>query len=99
VAFATVKLRWTAGAGAKLLLPAWFAVTVTDPAPVIVNIEPETDAGPLTVWVTGRPEEAVAPSVIGATPYVTPGRTPKVIVWLAWVDETVTVTAVEVDAG
>ena len=49
VAFATVKLWATGVAAVYLVSPAWLAVTVTRPAPVIVRMEPETIAGPVTM--------------------------------------------------
>jgi hypothetical protein len=72
-------------------LPSWFAVTVTLPVPVIVNMLPDSVAGPLTEKLTGSPELLVAVNVIGATPYVTPGNAPKVMVC----DAAVTVSVVE----
>ena len=70
-------------AGAKLASPGWLAVTVTDPAVVIVRVDPETDAGPVTVKLTGKPEVAVACSVIGVTPKFTEaGSAAKLMVWL-----------------
>jgi hypothetical protein len=38
---------------------------------VILSVLPLTDAGPVTLKVTGSPDVAVADSVIGETPYVT----------------------------
>jgi hypothetical protein len=52
-----------------VLLPAWFAATVTVPAPVIVSELPLTVPGPeTTLKVTANPEVAVADRLIGLTP-------------------------------
>src|SRR6266566_9930394 len=40
---------WVTGAAAaKVEFPAWLAVIMTDPAPMMVRVEPESVAGPLT---------------------------------------------------
>src|SRR4051794_9205079 len=61
----TVKLCLTAGAAAKVELPAWLAWMTTVPAaPVSVTVLPETFAGPDTrVYVTASWDEAVAVNV------------------------------------
>jgi hypothetical protein len=46
VVLLTVKDTLTAVAEPKLELPAWLACTVTDPAPVMLNVLPLTVAGP-----------------------------------------------------
>jgi hypothetical protein len=53
----------------------------TEPAPVIVRVEPVRIAGPeATLKMTGRPEDDVAESVIGASPKVALGGAVKKIV-------------------
>jgi len=53
-------------------LPAWSAATSTVPEPVIVSVLALIVPGPeTTLKVTGKPELAVADSVIGETPQVT----------------------------
>jgi hypothetical protein len=57
------------GAAFQLASPDWEARTVTVPAPVIVTTLPAIVAGPETMLkLTGRPEEAVALTVNGASP-------------------------------
>jgi hypothetical protein len=71
-------------AAAWFASPACAAVTVTLPAPVTVRVEPETVAGPeVTAKLTGKPDDAVAVRVMGATPYVTFANAPNVIVCTA----------------
>ena len=66
-----------------MLVPAWLAITLTVPAPVMVNRFPESEAGPETrLKVTGLPEAPpVADKAIGATPKVTGVGGVKMIVW------------------
>ncbi len=68
VALAIVKLRSTGLAGFQSPSPAWLAVMVQMPAPVIVTVEPATSQAPEAVNETGSPEDAVALTVNGASP-------------------------------
>ena len=72
----------TLGAAAKFVLPAWLATTTTVPTPVRFKLFPATLAGPVTVNVTGRLEDAVALSPIEADPNAT-GEVSvgKLIIW------------------
>ena len=80
----------------KYALPAWVAVTVTLPAPVIVNVEPTSVAGPVTPKLTVNPDVAVAVTVSGATPYVTfAGKLDSVIVCAICVTGTGTTALVD----
>jgi hypothetical protein len=55
-----------------LELPAWFAATTHVPAPVNVNVLPETEHGPEDqLKLTPNPELAEAERTMGETPYVT----------------------------
>jgi hypothetical protein len=65
-----------------LVLPACDAVMITGPPPTIVNTLPEIVAMPVwsLLYDTGRPELAVAVSVIGAPPKVAAAKGAKVIV-------------------
>ena len=64
-------------------MPACDAVTVHEPAPVILTVMPVTVQFPLAVKVTVRPEEAVALTAKFGSPYVFDASEPKLIVWLA----------------
>ena len=60
------------------------ARTVTVPAPVIVTVLPAIVAGPERMLkLTASPDEAVALTVKGASPYVLLASAPKVMVWFA----------------
>ena len=54
----TVIVEVNVVAAAYVALPACVAVTVTVPAPVIVTVEPDSVACPLTPSVTASPELA-----------------------------------------
>ena len=66
-------------------MPAWLAVIVVVPTPTIVTVLPLTVATAVfaLAYVTLRPDDAVAPSVNAAAPYVFATRVAKVMVWLA----------------
>jgi hypothetical protein len=85
-ALAIENVRDTGGAGSKLALPAWFAVTVQVPAPVSVIVEPfgpplvQLSVAP-TENVTGLPEPPpVADTVKGGSPNVLSPSAANVIV-------------------
>ena len=80
----TVKVCATWGAGLKLALPAWSAVTLQVPVARMVTVEPETEQtlGVVVSKATGRPELAVAERPKGGSPKVRLGSAPKVMVWL-----------------
>ena len=67
---AMAKARVTSGAGRYVASPAWWAVILHVPVPVMVTVDPLTEQGPpmpaLKVGV--RPEEAVALTVNGTAP-------------------------------
>ena len=80
VAARTVKLRSTAGAALKFVLPPWLASIVTTPAPVKVSEFPCNVAGPaITLKLTGKPDDALAAKTLGDALKVTSGSEPKVI--------------------
>src|SRR4051812_14176298 len=67
------------------MLPAWEAVTVQLPAPVMCTVLPETVQVPVAAKVTGCPESPpVALTVKSGSPKVLAPKGPKLIVWLAW---------------
>ena len=80
-----VKLRATCEAAFQLVFPAWLALIVQVPTVTKVTVVPETVQTLVVAEVkaTGRPEEAVALSVIGPSSKRLPARAPKVIVWSA----------------
>ena len=90
---ATVK-DWSTGvAGLKLVSPACVALTVTVPTPVMVTVLPLMVTGPERIWkLTGKPDDAVALTVKGASPKVLFVNAPKVIVWFAFCAVTDSVT-------
>jgi hypothetical protein len=64
-----------------MVFPAWLAITVTEPTPVVVSMLSATVAGPeVTAYVTGNPLVAVAFKVRGPAPYVWVGIAGKLIV-------------------
>ena len=69
-ALATLKLCVTFGAAPKPAFPGWLAVMEQVPAPTMVTVEPDTvqTAEVVDAKLTGRLEDAVAVSVIGAAP-------------------------------
>ncbi len=81
-ALLTVRTRVSSGAGLKSASPAWFAVIVADPALTICIMVPETVAtsGLSEVYVTGRPELAVAPGLKSGSPNVFAGIAVNVMV-------------------
>src|SRR6266403_1426132 len=79
----TENARATAGASWKSALPAWDAVTVQTPAPVIVSASAASTQLPVARKLTGSPEDAVAVTVNGGSPNVRPGGGVKVMVWPA----------------
>jgi hypothetical protein len=56
---------------------------VQEPAPVIVTVDPLTAQFPPAAKFTANPDEVLALTVKGASPYVCDGSALKVIVWLA----------------
>src|SRR5437867_2885411 len=64
-----------------MLSPAWIAVIVQLPAPVMVTVLPETVQLPPAVKLTGKFDVAVALTVKSASPYVAPVRAANVMVW------------------
>jgi len=79
----TVKVCAICGAGLKLALPAWSAVTRQEPVERMVTVEPETEHTPGVVVskVTASPELAVAERPKGGSPKIRLGNAPKVMVW------------------
>ncbi|MBV5332710.1 hypothetical protein JZU54_03915, partial [bacterium] len=79
-----LKLCVTCGAGLKLALPAWLAVSVQVPAASALRVLPETRQIPIVLLarVTANPELAVALSV-AVLPTLMLGAGSKVILWLA----------------
>src|SRR6202000_643934 len=78
----TVNPWLTLTAGEKLPLPACEAVMLAVPAPTIVKVLPETVATAVLslLYDTGKPDEAVAVSVIGESPKVAGAKALNVIV-------------------
>src|SRR3954469_2100044 len=71
---------WLAsGAGLFRSSPAWCAVTVHEPAPVMCTVAPLFVQLPALVNVTGRPDDAVAETVKSASPNVWSGMAGKVM--------------------
>ncbi len=64
------KLRETFGAALYVASPAWEAVMVQVPAPVIVTLLPETVHVPVAAKLTVNPELAVALTSNAASPNV-----------------------------
>ena len=63
------------------VLPAWFASITAVPEPVIVTVLPLMVKGPeIFLNVTGKPDEAVAARLNGASPNVLAGMVLKFIV-------------------
>ena len=66
---ATLKDWSTELAAFQLVSPVGEARTVTAPAPVMVRVLPETEAGPeTTLKLIARPDEVVALRANGASP-------------------------------
>jgi hypothetical protein len=61
-------------------LPPCDAVTVQDPAPVIVIVDPLIAQFPPAAKLAGNPDEVLALTVKGASPYVCDGSAVKAIV-------------------
>ena len=80
LALRMVKGCGSAGAGLNAALPAWLAVTVQIPAAVTVTVLLVSVQLPLALNVTGRPDEAVALTVKGGSPYCLLPNGPNVIV-------------------
>src|ERR1035437_1609765 len=79
-AWAIAKVWSTEAAGFQLPSPAWLAVMVQEPAPVMVTTSTRTLQSPVALKLTPRFELAVALTVNEASPKVLGLRTPKLIV-------------------
>src|SRR4051812_30151213 len=73
--------RETGGAGLYVRLPAWVAVTVHDPAPVIVTVPLATEHWPVAENTTGSAELETARTSNGASPYVRSVNASNAIAW------------------
>ena len=78
-ALAIAKVWSTEVAAFQLPSPAWLAVIVQEPAPVIVTRSTATEHEPVALKLTARFELAVALTVNGASPYVLLPSGPNVI--------------------
>src|SRR4051794_13252596 len=92
------NVRAAATAGPKLASPGCDAVTVHEPAPVMVTVWStivQLSAAP-TAKATGRPDEEVAATSNGPLPKVRPGSAAKVTVCAAGAITSVPVAGVAV---
>ena len=64
-----------------MLSPAWDAVIVQEPDPVMWTVDPAIVQLPLAANVTVKPEDAVALTVKSGSPGVFGPRGPNAIVW------------------
>ena len=84
LAGAMVMLALTGSAGAQSTSPAWRAVMVQSPAPVVTSPSSPSSHGPSSSSVTGSPEPLVAPRATGASPkLISSGSGSSVMAWLA----------------
>ncbi len=84
LAGAMVMLALTGSAGAQSTSPAWLAVMVQSPAPVVTSPSSPSSHGPSSSRATGSPEPLVARRATGAAPKpISCGRGSSVMAWLA----------------
>ena len=76
----------TCGAAFQFVLPAWLAAMVQVPAAMSVSAPldelTEQIVPVVELYVTARPEEAVALTALPVAPTTPVGTAPKVMVWL-----------------
>src|SRR5579862_1657020 len=90
------NVRETSCAGSTFAFPAWEAVTVHEPAPVIEMVapfEPDAEQSPEAAKLTGRAELELALRLRSPSPYVRLVGCAKLITWPSGLITSVPVTA------